>query len=94
LGSWKFTLSYENIDCLFENFDLQYMHMAHIITFQIDYSDQAETLSASSINTAITLTNLMSGVDYSINVTAITDVGEITTNSISIVTSKDTVTLV
>jgi len=69
--------------------DMQCTYITLIFTFQIDYSNEAETLSANSINTAITLTNLMSGIDYSINVTAITDVGEITTDSISIVTSKN-----
>ena len=64
----------------------------HDISLQIDYSDQIETQSIMSSDTAITLTNLISGMHYFINVTAITDIGETITNSTSVVTSKSVVT--
>ena len=71
---------------------LYYLSLLTIIFLQIDYSDQDNTLSVSSNNTNITLTNLVSGINYFINVTAFTDTGEITTNSISVATSKNAVT--
>jgi len=55
--------------------------------FQVDYSDQIKAMSITSSDTTITLTDLKPGINYFINVTAITDTSEIVTTSTTVVTS-------
>jgi len=62
-----------------------------VVLLQVYYTgaDQGSTLSTNSTTTSITLSDLVPGVEYSINVTAVTTTGgKITSTTITIPTCE------